>query len=138
MYECKEWTGYRDKDGYGRMYYKGTQVVVSRRVMAALLNVPYHSLIGVVRHICDNTACYNPAHLIIGSQQDNMTDMVSRGRLGKRLGELNNQAVLSDEDVSKLRAEYTPGWGELSRLGRKYGVSRVTVKNIVSMRYRNG
>jgi len=39
---------------------------------------------------------------------------------------------------AELRAEYTPGWGELSRLGRKYGVSRVTVKNIVSMRYRNG
>lgn len=34
----------------------------------------------VVRHSCDNPPCCNPDHLLIGTQQDNVNDMIERGR----------------------------------------------------------
>jgi hypothetical protein len=34
----------------------------------------------VVRHKCDYGLCCNPAHLLVGTQADNLADMRSRGR----------------------------------------------------------
>ncbi len=34
----------------------------------------------VVMHSCDNAGCFNPAHLSIGTQQQNIIDSVLRGR----------------------------------------------------------
>ena len=34
----------------------------------------------VVMHTCDNRACFNPAHLRIGTQSDNIQDCVAKGR----------------------------------------------------------
>lgn len=34
----------------------------------------------IVRHICDTPRCWNPKHLVGGSQQDNIDDMIAKGR----------------------------------------------------------
>lgn len=34
----------------------------------------------VVMHTCDNPACINPEHLVVGTQVENMADMLAKGR----------------------------------------------------------
>lgn len=37
----------------------------------------------LVRHYCDNPRCINPEHLLIGTHQDNVNDMMQRNRCRK-------------------------------------------------------
>jgi len=39
----------------------------------------------VVRHMCDNSWCCNPYHMLIGTQADNVQDMLERERVGIKL-----------------------------------------------------
>ena len=36
----------------------------------------------IVRHTCDNPACINPEHLVLGTHKQNTADMIERGRAG--------------------------------------------------------
>jgi len=58
-----------------------------------------------VCHHCDNPSCVRPDHLFLGTQQDNMTDMVSKGR-----GHKFALRKLSSETIRQIRQE----WGKVS------------------------
>src|SRR5262245_27287402 len=50
-----------------------------------------------VCHRCDNPSCCNPTHLFLGTNQDNVTDMVRKGRNDRGASRYN--AKLTDNDV---------------------------------------
>lgn len=79
---CWIWTGAKTVDGYGLLSVKiGERVHTPRahRIAYFLANgeLPDKSL---VCHRCDNPKCCNPAHLFLGTHQDNMTDMAEKHR----------------------------------------------------------
>lgn len=71
---CMEWEGSRRPDGYGRVGNK-----LAHRLVYMELNGPIPPEVKV-RHTCDNPPCYEPTHLIAGTQAENMADMLARGR----------------------------------------------------------
>jgi hypothetical protein len=72
-----------------------------------------------VLHICDNRKCCNPKHLYLGTHQDNIKDMVDRGR--SLSGENNNQSKLTEESVLKIRELYSTGNYTYKELGQIFG-----------------
>ncbi len=125
---CWLWRGKLDKDGYGIKTFR----VDGKRVALQAHRVWFEIWSGrklppdvVVRHSCDVRNCVNPQHLLIGTQADNVHDMVSRGRMYR--GGMTRK--LTREDVIAIRAALISGESKVS-LSKAYGVSRRTIREI--------
>lgn len=77
---CWTWLGATDGKGYGRLWDKRLR----HSTPAARVSWQIH--IGPIPrglyacHRCDNPPCTNPEHLFLGTQTENMRDMVRKGR----------------------------------------------------------
>lgn len=78
----------------------------------------------ILMHSCDNQQCINLDHLSVGTQYDNVRDMINKGR-GLR-GEKNSQCRLSDHDVNEILNSPLNN----CQLARKFGVSRGAIQYI--------
>lgn len=87
-----------------------------------------------VCHKCDTPLCVNPAHLFVGTQQDNNADKVRKGRQAFLRGELNGTAKLTEADVARIRSIYASGGVGSEAIGREFGVSGRQIRNIVGRR----
>jgi hypothetical protein len=65
----------------------------------------------IVCHRCDNPICVRPDHLFLGTHQDNIADMIAKGRHRSRAhpGEKNGRAKLTAEDVRTIRRLHAEG-----------------------------
>ncbi len=82
-----------------------------------------------VLHKCDNPPCCNPAHLFLGTTQDNTADRDAKGRTAK--GERSGNAKLTDAQVRAIRSNYDGKVGSQQRLAKKHAVSTDYVLKIV-------
>lgn len=79
---CWLWTGGGSRYGVFTMSSRAkrsARSVPAHRLSHELFNGPIPRGL-IVRHKCDTPFCVNPDHLEVGTQQDNMNDMVARGR----------------------------------------------------------
>ncbi len=84
-----------------------------------------------VLHSCDIPLCCNPAHLHLGTPQDNMDQMRQRGRKKPALGIKNRHAKLNDEIILKIRKLYSQGLNQ-SRLRKIFNLASSTISYIIN------
>jgi hypothetical protein len=131
--ECWEWTAARSQ-GYGVFYVDGNNKteqatrVVRRITHGVAVPRGLH-----VCHRCDNTGCVNPAHLFLGTAQDNLADMRAKGRsaYGVLPGERNGFSKLTEQQVRDIRATYALCRVTQRELAKRFGVCRATISYVV-------
>lgn len=76
---CIEWSGARDRQGYGITYLDG-KVIKASRAAWIRAHGPIPPERPCVLHRCDNPPCWSVAHLFIGTRGDNNRDAAQKGR----------------------------------------------------------
>ncbi len=133
--DCWNWTGARispksSKFRYGTLNVgKGKTELVHRLAYTLwIAKIPFGLF---VCHKCDNPACFNPDHLFVGDNQDNMRDKVKKGRsyTGDHKGENNAAAKLTTEQVQDIKQLLTDGM-KYKFIAEKYGITSAAVSAI--------
>lgn len=75
---CKEWNGPLHKNGYAKI--GKTAVFKTPLLHREVFRMKHGYSPKVVMHKCDNRKCINPDHLVGGTQQDNIDDMMNKQR----------------------------------------------------------
>lgn len=84
---CWNYTGCKSKSGYSRVNYNGRCINGQRALWQFLYGeLPKYTH---VLHHCDNRLCVNPAHLFVGTNQDNVSDKIKKGRGVNPIATLN-------------------------------------------------
>ena len=123
---CLEFLNYKDPNGYGRISFQG-EVWLAHRLSYLLHFGEIPSGLFVCHH-CDNPSCVNPKHLFLGTNADNMADMVNKGRAARNYGEADGRAVLSEKDALNIREDERL----LREIADDYGVTVTQIARVKS------
>jgi len=127
--ECWEWSASRNKYGYGR-------ININKKVMKChrlSFEIYYKRFISnglCILHSCDNPKCVNPNHLSEGTHQDNMNDMINKGRHAK--GEKITTSKLKENDIVEIRKLLKETNLTQKQIGKQFNIARSTISLIKS------
>ncbi len=123
---CWIWQARKDIDGYGIFPFEKKERKAHRFAFEQLNGAIPKGMF--VCHSCDNPSCVNPAHLFLGTLQDNHKDMMNKGRQGhgRHPGSTNPSAKLTEQQVLEIRALPGPN----RKIAEVYGVAKCTIDDI--------
>ena len=132
---CKEHIGAINPGGYGVVRHEGRSQLAHRVAYCEFHGIPIAGIKGlIIRHECDNRRCVEPLHLRVGTQADNVADMMARGRNSpppRMSGGIHPMAKLSYDDVQAIRQARRNG-AKNTDLAKTYNVTPTTIGQIVN------
>lgn len=133
--DCWKWMGARNDRGYGVIGQGARKQGISKAHRTAYELFYFTKLTKgqCICHSCDNPACVNPQHLFLGTQADNIADMIAKGRNVLppiRKGEQCNFAKLTNKQIRQIRKLAKDGFSS-RKLARRFEVSKTTILQIV-------
>lgn len=126
---CWLWGGNTNESGYAIFYDAGH--ISGHRYSYKYFKGDFDLNLFVL-HRCDVPCCVNPDHLFLGTHQDNMIDMDSKGRRAVLRGSDNGNSKLSEEDVLQIRKLHNPKIYPTRKLAKMYEVNQRLIWNIIN------
>lgn len=125
---CWLWQGSRSNFGHGYIALggRGDGRIGVHHLSYALHIGPVPDGLWVL-HRCDVPHCVNPDHLFVGTQQDNVNDMLSKGRHAR--GSDKSGAKLNDDAVRAIRVLLADGVMK-TEIGRRFNVTDTIIRRI--------
>lgn len=102
---CHNWTRAKTGSGYGAIVIN-QRTLCAHRIAFELANGPIDDD-ALVLHSCDNPACVNPAHMRLGTHEDNMNDKIVRSRVPA--GESHYHSKATKEQVIEIMRLFSEG-----------------------------
>lgn len=132
---CWLWAGAPGSGGYGIATIAGL-ALRAHRLSWVLHKGEIPDALKVL-HRCDTPACVNPAHLFLGTQLDNIADMVAKGRQRgvQRFGSASPVSVLTEHSVWIIRNLIDIGIVGITtqrEIASLWGVSPMTISRIAN------
>lgn len=125
---CWVWGGQIHRSGYGQMSWHDFPVYI-HRLAWALWRGPIPRGLFVLHH-CDNRPCFRPDddHLFLGTQRDNVDDMITKGRERHppRFGVDNVKTKDAIEVVERAKKMHAEGTSQRD-IAEQLAVSQSTV-----------
>lgn len=129
--QCWEWTAARS-NGYGHFGTgKKFGTKVAHRIAYMISNNTSIPKDMDICHTCDNPPCCNPKHLFMGTAQENMSDMVAKGRSANNSGENNPNVKISKITAWKILILHDLGYSNL-KIAKKVGLGESSVARTVN------
>lgn len=130
---CWIWVGHKNEHGYGLITNNYRKQVRAHRFI-------YEQTYGKIPkglnalHKCDNPACVNPKHIFLGTQKDNVIDMIKKDRGGYKSfhGESHWNKKLNMKAVETIRRAWEKGGVYQSELAKQFGVSQQVISKVVN------
>lgn len=97
---CWNWTAATDRFGRGRFKWNGTTGYAPRFAFEQHFHEIPEGLF--VLHTCDNPGCCNPAHLFLGTLEDNNRDREAKGRGADVRGSKNPAAKITEAVAQQI------------------------------------
>lgn len=129
--ECWEWIAGKNSGGYGTVKINRKSYTahrVSYELSHGHGSIPKDIL---VLHRCDNRQCVNPDHLFLGTQYDNVHDMIKKGRSNYLSGPNHYANKTSKETAETVIRMYLRG-RKIEEIATLIGISGSTVGRILA------
>jgi hypothetical protein len=125
---CWEWLGSKTPHGHGHITENGTyKTRYVHRISWDLHHPDNPCGPAYVLHRCDNPPCVRPDHLFLGSQADNVRDMIEKRR--SPLGSQRKGGKLTEADIPVIRKLSADGLSQRA-IAKLFGVHQVTISQI--------